>query len=278
MSFEERIRLAAACPDLARIVSVERAGEVYDFRGQEVQVTHFGGLVTAGTYYGDWMTELIRQCRGAHEPQEEVAFAEVLSHLPARPVMLELGGYWCFYSIWLGRHFPGAIQFIVEPIAERRAVGELNLALNDNPAMLLRAAIGAAPGLLQEFRTGAEVETDMPVVSVDQLAHDFGLGRIDVLHADIQGFELQMLSGAERMLSEQRISWIFISTHRWLEDAKTLDLHVECQNILQAKGYVIVAGHTPEESYSTDGLIVARAPFVSGPDHIALSRRAGGAE
>ena len=273
MSFEDRIRMAAECPDLQRLSPVKGAGEVSEYRGFKAQKLHFGGWVTADTYYGAWMTDLIQLCRGAHEPQEEVAFAQMLEHLPPQPVMLELGGYWCFYTIWLRQKFPDAIQFVVEPVSERRAVGETNLLLNDNPARILRAAVGAQPGILAEFRTGAELETDMPVVSVDSLSLEHSLSRIDVLHADIQGFELQMLRGAERMLTENRVSWIFISTHRWLEDAKKLDLHVACQDFLRQRGYIIVADHTPEESYSTDGLIVAKAPGVRGPSRIELSHR-----
>lgn len=271
--FQDRISLAAACPDLSRLKPAEGAGEVSELQGRRMQKMHFGRWLTADTYYGDWMTELIQRCRGAHEPQEEVAFAEVLEHLPPNPVMLELGGYWCFYSIWLGHRYPGAAQLIVEPIGERRSVGRENLEINNNPAELIRAVIGAEPGLLKEFRNGDEIERDIPVITVDQLAQDRGIERIDLLHADIQGFELQMLRGAERMIGDHKISWIFVSTHRWLEDGKKLDLHAECQKFLTARGYKIVADHTPEESYSVDGLLVAKAPGVGGPDRIELSKR-----
>tara|TARA_R110001606_G_scaffold102807_5_gene225413 strand:+ start:10708 stop:11544 length:837 start_codon:yes stop_codon:yes gene_type:complete len=277
MIFEDRIRLAIACPDLAALNPVEGAGEVFEQDGERVQRLQFGGLVTADTYYGAWMTELISKCRGAHEPQEERVFAAVLDALSPKPTMIELGGYWCFYSIWLGLQRPGASQVIIEPIAERRAVGERNLALNNLAMPIRRAAIGAAPSMLPEFKTGAEIEKDMPVVTVDQLADEMGWDSVDLLHADVQGFEWQMMHGAQRRLASGDIRWVFISTHRWLEDGAKIDLHETCRAKLLEYGYTIVADHTPEESYSTDGLIVARAPGVEGLEHVGISRRAGDA-
>lgn len=249
------------------------AGALSEIAGHKVQKMHFGSWLTADTYYGEWMTELIQRCRGVHEPQEEAVFNEVLGWLPVRPVMVEFGGYWCYYSIWLGFRYPDAIQLIVEPITKRREVGLKNLAINNNRAEILRAAIGAEQKMLKQFRTGNEIEYDMPMVTLDQIALDRDLERIDVLHADIQGFELQMLFGAERMIAAHRVSWIFISTHRWLEDARNLDLHTACLKFLTDRNYSIIAEHTPEESYSTDGLIVAKAIGVEGPGQISLSKR-----
>ena len=113
----------------------------------------------------------------------------------------------------------------------------------------------------------------MPITTVDQLADDAGWNRIDLLHADIQRFEWQMLQGAARQLEAGNIGWIFISTHRWLEDARSMDLHESCKALLEKHNYKIVAHHTPEQSYSTDGLIVARSPHYPGPDEIELSHR-----
>lgn len=273
MSFEERIRLAVSCPDLAELSPVPGAGDVFELDGERVQRLHYGGLVTADTYYGAWMTDMITQCRGAHEPQEERVFAAVPETLPARPTMIELGGYWCFYTIWLGLRRPGAEQVVIEPIAERRAVGERNIALNGLDLVVQRAAIGAAPSVVSEFKTGAEIETDMPIVTVDQLADQMEWTTVDLLHADVQGFEWQMLAGASARLSSGDIKWIFISTHRWLEDGAKIDLHETCRAKLLEHEYVIIADHTPEESYSTDGLIVAHAPGVSGLDPIDISSR-----
>jgi hypothetical protein len=78
----------------------------------------------------------------------------------------------------------------------------------------------------------------------------FRLDHVDILHSDIQGAEVRMLRGAELALHERRISWIFISTHGE-------NIHQKCRQILRSQGYKIVAEHTPSESHSVDGLLVA---------------------
>ena len=55
-----------------------------------------------------------------------------------------------------------------------------------------------------------------------------------------------------------------------LEDGKSIDLHQACLDTLTGAGYHIVAEHTPEQSYTVDGLIVTKAPGVGGADHVAL--------
>jgi hypothetical protein len=65
-----------------------------------VQVMHNGIRVLADGYYGEWMTRLIELCSGCHEPQEERVFHEVMARIPAVATMIELGGFWAFYSLW----------------------------------------------------------------------------------------------------------------------------------------------------------------------------------
>ena len=65
-----------------------------------MQIMHNGIRVLAGGYYGAWMQDLITRCKGVHEPQEEVVFAEIMKHLSDDATMIELGGFWSYYSIW----------------------------------------------------------------------------------------------------------------------------------------------------------------------------------
>jgi hypothetical protein len=95
---EERIQIATRCRDADVLPKVADAGAVIrQPDGTAVQIMHNGVKVLAGGYYGDWMQELITRCRGHHEPQEELLFAEVLRHLPGEATMIELGGFWSFY-------------------------------------------------------------------------------------------------------------------------------------------------------------------------------------
>ncbi len=79
-----------------------------------------------------------------------------------------------------------------------------------------------------------------------------------------------MLKGAEKSLEQGRIGWLFISTHRDLEDAREMDLHEVCRDLIEAHGYRIYIEHTPEESYSVDGLIVAHHPGEACPPEIKI--------
>jgi hypothetical protein len=77
---------------------------------------------------------------------------------------------------------------------------------------------------------------------------------LHVLHADIQGAELDMLTGAAAALSAKRIDYIFISTHD--------ECHVPSIERLRSHDYRILAEHSIAESSSADGLIVAVSPTL----------------
>ena len=88
------------CRDTDVLPRVSNAGAVvWQQDGAVVQIMHNGIKVLAGCYYGPWMQDLIARCAGTHKPQDGVLFAEILRHLDVEATMVELGGYWSFYSI-----------------------------------------------------------------------------------------------------------------------------------------------------------------------------------
>lgn len=268
----ERVALAAACRDADAIPKHPLAGQVLERGRRRVQVMHNGLEVVADGYYGEFITRIISKLRGHHEPQEEKVFHAVLSTLGPSPVMIELGGYWSYYSLWFLKARPKGRAIIVEPIASRLEVSRANFGLNGMRAEFVMAAVGAADSGEAEFCTGAE-SSIVPRVSVDGLRAERNVTDIDILHLDIQGFEGQALRGATKLLAERAARWIFVSTHRHLEDGRSMDLHEDCLCRLIGAGYDLVAAHTPEESYSTDGLIVVKRPGAPGPDRIMVSNR-----
>ena len=84
---------------------------------------HNGVKVVSGGYHGVWMAEIILRLQGHHEPQEERVFHEILQHVPARSTMLELGGFWSYYSLWFQHEIAGASNFIVEPDPHNLEIG-----------------------------------------------------------------------------------------------------------------------------------------------------------
>src|SRR5262245_9577736 len=131
-SGRERIEMTVRCRDSDPIPKVEHAGEVVDVGGQQVQIMHNGVTVVAGGYYGAWMTEVIQRLRGHHEPQEELVFHEILKLVPASAVILELGGFWSYYSLWFLNSHPATRRaFVIEPDPNHLGIGEANARLNE---------------------------------------------------------------------------------------------------------------------------------------------------
>ena len=231
--FDARLAIAiAGWANVADLAKVEGAGRVVATDGERWQLMHNGLWVLADGYYGAWMTQLITALQGHHEPQEERAFHEILPHLRQKPVMLELGAYWSYYSMWLKSTWPGAEVFLVEPDPCNLAVGMRNFLRNALHGTFIPGLIGAEPRdpELKRMPGGTDLQAVMPTFTVDQLAVLAGVDRVDLLHADVQGAELDMLHGAADILRRGGVDFIFISTHsdelhracwQYLEDSVT---------------------------------------------------------
>lgn len=236
--------------------TIQRAANAGEIRGG-IQTLHNGLRVIAGSYFGIPGSRLLRATGGIHEPQEEKAFAQVVAAMPSGASMIELGAYWAYYSAWFAKDVPDARCFLLEPDERNLRMGERNFALNGLRGRFFNFASGAA---------SSASPGKVPVISVDDFLRQQNLQRIDLLHSDIQGWEQEMLSGARESLHRHAIGYAFISTH-------SEDLHRTCTETLTNAGYRIVTSVTLAESYSVDGLIIAKAPGMPGPDQIAVSPR-----
>lgn len=251
--WQRRIALVVQCPDGQAIPRVADAGSIVG--GQ--QIMHNGIQVLAGGYYGPPIREMLRRSRGIHEPQEERVFAEILGHIPSGGSILELGAYWGYYSIWFARAVPHSRCILVEPHPLNRAIGRYNAMKNHVPATFVAAYVGAANGTAPD---------GVAARNVDTLLSDHRLDHLSVLHADVQGAEGDMLRGARHALENKRIDYLFISTH-------SNALHEDCRSQLEAVGYRVVSSINLDETYSEDGVLVAKRPGSPGPDTFPLSTR-----
>ena len=255
-----RIALTVAVRDADVIPKVPGAGEVFIRDGERVQLMHNGVVITEGRYHGAWMTEVIRQLRGHHEPQEELAFHAVLERLAVSsqsPTMVELGSFWAYYSMWAKRRIPSARLILLEPDPSNLAVGRHNLELNGMEALVLQAAVGSEHGTVVTL-TWESDNSPHPTrqMTVDGLMRDLAIERIDLLLADVQGAETAMLVGCAGALAAQRIRFLVLSTHHHTISGDPLT-HQRCVRILRDAGAHLVAEHSVPESCSGDGLIVA---------------------
>jgi hypothetical protein len=213
---------------------IERVPQAGVLEGNDVYL-HNGNLVPAagpGAYYGQFSTLLVLN-RGVHEPLEEYVFQELVKRLPPSPRMIELGAYWAHYSMWLKRIRPQASVIMVEPDSENLAAGQANFARNGFEGEFIHAIVGTGRWELDEFLASR------------------GISHLDVLHADIQGAEGQLLDGGRHTLGNSQIDYVCVSTH-------SQALHHRVAEELTEFGYrVEVSSDFDNETTSFDGFIFA---------------------
>lgn len=271
-SLDERISMGLRCRDADPVPKVADAGEVYaDREGRRVQIMHNGLRVICDGYYGSWMTNLIRQGRGHHEPQEERLFHEVVSRLPEDARMIELGGFWSYYSLWFLLHRPQRRAVVIEPEPAHLEIGRTNAFLNDLHPTFLEGFVGADYAASAPFTNEAGVDMATTCYSVPHLLEQQQWPSLDLLHCDIQGHEAAVLESCRPLFEAGRIGWVFVSTHAHPISGDPLT-HQRCLAVLRDCGAMIEAEHDVHESFSGDGLIVARfGPAPEGWTPVELS-------
>lgn len=252
--WKERIARTIACPDNARLRRVADAG----FSKDGTQVMHNGLRIYAGSYYGYVMARLLEENSGVHEPQEELVFSTILPAVENGSTMMELGSYWAFYSMWFAQEVQDSRCICVEPAQQNLRMGERNFLLNGLKAVFLRGYVGAHE---------ATAPDGVPVVTVDATCRRQGVEKLAILHMDVQGAELDGLRGATEMLSDDRIDYVFVSTH-------SNELHVESRDLLQQFGHRVIADANCDQSYSQDGILVTCRAGIDQPV-IQISHRSG---
>ena len=246
-----RISDVLQCEDRKFIVPHPIAGKIEC----GLLIMHNGIRIKPLSYYGFPMLRMFKLSNGVHEPQEERVFQEVLKVMPPGATMLELGSYWAFYSMWFQKTVSDARSFMVEPEEAGLKSGKENFEINGLKGDFTRAFIG------NEYK-----ENSPPILTVDWILSEKNIPFLDLLHSDIQGFELQMLQGASNSFLQGKVGYVFISTH-------SNQVHHACENKLKDYGHVILHSINLDDSYSEDGLIVAARPDSPRIPVFQLSRK-----
>jgi hypothetical protein len=249
--WKDRINIVLDAPDNKNISRVQNAGQII----RDIQVMHNGILIHVGSYYGDGNTILLLKNKGVHEPQEERAFEEILNFIPTGATMLELGSFWAFYSLSFLQKVKHGKSYLIEPDMHALVSGKNNFRLNNLKGSFFNYYI-----------SDHEVVGKIPAITVDAFLLKAGITHLNILHSDIQGLELKMLLGATQSLKGQLIDYFFISTH-------SNDLHESCKSILREFDYLILCDANLDETYSWDGLIVAKHRSVNGPSLLEINKR-----
>ncbi|CAN5907736.1 hypothetical protein BH11BAC7_BH11BAC7_08060 [soil metagenome] len=246
-----RIADVISCPDNAAITRVADAGNF----SRESLIMHNGIRIDPLSYYGAPILKMLMENGGVHEPQEEKIFDRVLQSLPpGKKTIIELGSYWSFYSMWFLKTFPGSQAYMLEPELRNLHSGKKNFRLNKLKGNFFHLGIGES--------ANKEDRITSPGIFCQQQNINF----IDVLHADIQTYELAMLNGSEKLLEEKKVGYWFISTH-------SNELHTQCKNMLAEYGYALVAEANLDESYSFDGILVMKDPAYPGIASVEISKK-----
>jgi FkbM family methyltransferase len=263
-TLEERVAIAMRCRDADILPKVANAGAVLrQPDGTDVQIMHNGIRVIAGGYYGAWMQDLITRCLGHHEPQEEVLFAEIMKHVAPDATMVELGGFWSFYSIWFQSLGHRRRSIVVEADPAHLEIGRINAKLNDCEPTFISAFVGRRTAPPSPFATEKSGMIELPCVSVPDIVTTYALKHLDLLHCDVQGAELDVLESCAELAATGRLGWVVVSTHTHHISHDPLT-HQRCVVVLRQAGATILAEHDVHESFSGDGLIVAK--FGPVPD------------
>lgn len=238
-AFIERYREIISDPLNLLISRVPEAGYV---DSQGCVILHNGNRVpVAGNLaYYDNFSDILIMNRGVHEPLEEYCFQQMLGKIKSdTPVMVELGAYWAHYSMWLMKSFPNAKCYMVEPEIQNLDCGKNNLKINQFHGEFINDFVGNSGFKLDKF------------------AQDRELTSLNILHSDIQGYEIEMIYGAKNFLRRQLVDYVFISTH-------SDDLHNAVIYEFQELGYRLeVASGFNSHTTSYDGFVMASSPKVS---------------
>lgn len=262
MSVEERTQMTISCRDTDYISKVEGAGKITNLKGNKVQLMHNGLSLVYGGYHGDWMAEIIKDLKGHHEPQEEKAFFEVMSILKNTKqnsfTMIELGSFWSYYSLWFMKELKNAKAYCFEPDPNNMAIGKTNAQINGLTPIFVSAAAGSDDGQVVSLPldSNPSESIDVAIRSVDSIVEEYKIKKIDILHMDVQGVELDALEGAIRSIVQNKVRFLFVSTHHY-SFSGDVATHTKCIEFIKKNGGRIVSSHNVLESYSGDGLIVA---------------------
>jgi hypothetical protein len=189
----------------------------------------------ADSYYETFADILVIN-RGVHEPLEEFVFQEMLRVLPAAPMMIELGAYWGHYSMWLKKVRPHGKVWLIEPDAHHLDVGRANFDRHGYEGEFIHAGVRGRKGF-----------------ELDRFMETHALQRLHVLHADVQGAELDMLDGAAATLGRSAVDYMFVSTH-------SQEGHLAVRETLRRHGYRIeVSSDVDDQTTAFDGLVFASA-------------------
>jgi FkbM family methyltransferase len=254
-----RTLMTLRCRDCDGVPKVADAGRIIRANDQLVQVMHNGVWVVAGGYHGEWMAHIIRGLRGHHEPQEELVFHALLRFVRHNSLIVELGSFWAYYSLWYLHEVPGSHAICVEPDPAHMAIGRQNAQLNhlqDN-VQFVEGWVGGSneEAVTRQCESTGESRT-LPCFDMPRLEALAAGQVIELVHIDAQGAELEFIKGMAEPVRRGRVRFLVASTHH-AAISGSATTHQDCLSAIREMGGVVLVEHDVQASFSGDGLIAA---------------------
>jgi FkbM family methyltransferase len=194
-----------------------------------------------------------------HGHRMHLSMAEALQHLSGtgfRPdTVIDVGvgnGTFDLYAA-----FPDATFLLIEPLKEFRPA--LESIAQRYRASFVVAAAGREPGGTEIFvhrhlegssilrergeQTGI-VSREIPMVTIDDLCEERGLGGPSLIKVDVQGGELEVLAGAEGTLSTAEVVILEVSLFQFMQDGPEFHDVVSSMKDRGFVAYDLFGGHT----------------------------------
>lgn len=155
------------------------------------------------------------------QPDERLLLRRLRKVLPKSPLVIDVGANCGQYARMMHEEIPEAriISFEPHPVAFAEllrvpGIQAVNMAVGDQEGRLQLFDYATAPGsghasvvpgVLEEIHHGCVAALDVECTTLDSFLNNAEIGQIGLLKIDVEGFELAVLRGAQRAISDNRI-------------------------------------------------------------------------
>jgi FkbM family methyltransferase len=122
---------------------------------------------------------------------------------------------------------------------------------------LQKMALGGRPGTMAlQIRANSELNTLVPsddpigttqtteVSTVDEMVARHGIGHLDLLKLDVQGWEMEVVRGANRLIAEHNLIFV-LAEMTFRSDQNEMQQFTELHDHLEAQGFVLSGMYEP---------------------------------
>ena len=123
--------------------------------------------------------------------------------------MIELGSNHAWYSLLFKSIFgeKETVSILIEPLIHHMERGKRHFELNNYKGIFYDTIIGKAK------KTNDGTVHSVPVADLKKIINENNLDKIDILHSDIDGFEVDLLLDYEDLFKNGTFDLIFLLTH-----------------------------------------------------------------